>query len=269
MSSSSVSAPTDRTISTVGQLQTLYLTQLRQLVKARKTIALLIVQMIPVIGAIFYVLFNDIDGLTMFRNIVEQVTFPFLIPLAAIFYGGPAIVDEMEGRTLTYLTLRPIPKPILYTGKVLAGMTMSFFVVIIPIITLFIVCLVTSNDLGATISSLGQLSIAVALGVATYISIFAALGALFANSLISGIIFFVVFEMIFAFLPILELLSIRYYLRAIAEFNASDRLGTLDKFILDKPIILDWWVGLIVTLFLTGLFMAIGATIFKKRQYLV
>lgn len=264
--SQTMSTP-DRSISAVGQFQTLFAMQLKQLVKARKTIALLLVQMIPVLGAIFYVIFNDIDGLTMFRNIIERVTFPFLIPLAAIFYGGPAIVDEMEGRTLTYLTLRPIPKPALYLGKLTAGMVMAFFVVIIPIIVLFIVCLITSNDMMATISSLGQMSLAAAMGVATYIAIFGALGALFANSLISGIIYFVTFEIIFAVLPIMELLSVRYYLRTVAEFNASDRLGALDKLILDKPIILDWWVGLLITLFLTAVFAITGATIFKKRQY--
>ena len=99
-----------RQLSAGALTQTRYLAQLRQLITARKTIALLVIQLLPVVAAILYVLVNDVDGLTMFRQIIERVTFPFLIPLTALFYGAPGIVDEMEGRTLTYLTLRPLPR---------------------------------------------------------------------------------------------------------------------------------------------------------------
>ena len=60
---------------------------------------------------------NAQDGLMLFKDIVSIVSLPFLVPLAALFHGGPAIVDEMEGRTLTYLTLRPIPRPAIFLGK--------------------------------------------------------------------------------------------------------------------------------------------------------
>lgn len=256
-----------RTPSTVSQFQTVLVTQLMQLLRARKTIALGIIQLLPAVAALIYVAFENVDGLTMFRNIVETVTFPFLIPLAALFYGGPVLVDEMEGRTLTYLTLRPIPKPALYLGKVTAGCLVGCLVVIVPMFVLFGVCLATSSDFGATISSMGQMSAAAALGVICYSTIFAMLGALFTNSLISGIVYFVVFEMIMAILPVLELLSIRYYLRTIAEFNTSDRLGLLDQMILDKPIIFPIWAGVLVTLVIAGAASLLGAYIFKEKQY--
>lgn len=253
--------------SAAAQFQTLLITQLRQLLRARKTIALFIVQLIPAVAAFVYVIFQDTDGLTMFRNIIESVTFPFLVPLAALFYGGPTIVDEMEGRTLTYLTLRPIPRPVLYLGKLAAGWIMGAAVVVLPMIALFFVSLVTSNDLAATVGSLGQLSAAAAIGVVCYSSIFALLGAMFSSSLISGIVYFVAFEIVFAALPVLELLSVRYYLRTIAEFNAGDRLGVLEQFILDKPIVFPVWAGLLVTGLLIAASAGAGAYVFQEKQY--
>lgn len=267
MSAAPQNALPARQLSAAHQLKTLYLAQLKQLLRARKTIALLVIQLIPALCALAYALASDPDGLVMFRAITERIIFPFLLPLAALFFGGPAIVDEMEGRTLTYLTLRPISKPTLYLGKLFAGMTISSFLVIGSILSLFLACLVASKDLGSTANTLLQLGAVSTVGVFTYTAVFALMGALFASSIVAGIIYFVVFEIVLAALPILELLSIRYYLRAGAGFNASDRLGALDQLVLDKPIMLDWWVGVLIATVLALMSTALGAVIFKDKQY--
>ena len=256
-----------RKLDVTSQLMTVLSVQLGQLVRARKVVALLVIQLVPALAVLLYVLAKDADGLVMFRTVVERVTFPFLIPMAALFFGGPVIVDEMEGRTLTYLTLRPIPKVALYLGKLLAGVLVAAVVVVLPLLALFLACLVASKDLASTASALVQLSGVAALGVMAYTTIFALLGAVFASSIVSGIIYFVIFEIVLAALPILELLSVRYYLRAGAGFNASDRLGFLDQFVLDKPIILSWWVGVLVALALSALSSVLGALVFKSRPY--
>lgn len=266
----SASTPSMRRDASPGSLLlTLTVTQIKLLARARKTIALLIIQLIPALAALFYVVFRDTDGLTLFRNIVDHVSFPFLIPLTALFYGGPAIVDEMEGRTLTYLTLRPVPKPLIYIGKITAGGVVGAVLVTIPTLVLFLVCLATSDDLSATVASLPPLLAASTLGVLTYTAIFGALGAIFASSLISSVIYFVMFEMVLAVLPVLELLSVRYHLRTVADLNAADRLGVLDQFILSKPLILPIWAGaLILCVVMLGA-IALGSTVFKEKQYVV
>ncbi len=256
-----------RQLSAGALTKTLYRAQLRQLITARKTIALLVIQLLPVVAASIYVLAQGVDGLTMFRQIIERVTFPFLIPLTALFFGAPGIVDEMEGRTLTYLTLRPLPRAALYLGKLGAGITMGVGLVLLPMIILFFACLATSSDLSATISSLGRLSLAASVGVITYTSLFALLGATFASSMIASIIYFVIFEVVLAALPMLELLSVRYYMRTLAGFTSGDRLGWLDQMILDQPLVFPWWVGLLVTLLVGGASVLAGAYTFQERQY--
>ncbi|MBA2664083.1 MAG: ABC transporter permease [Bradymonadaceae bacterium] len=256
-----------RSISIANQLATLLSCELRRLVFARKTIVLLVVQLLPAIAALVYVLFKDIDGLTMFRSTVEMVTLPFLLPLAALFYGGPTIVDEMEGRTLTYLTLRPVAKPVLFLGKFFAGTLTALVVVLVPLALLFLACLGKSSDLSASLSSFGFIMLAAAMGVITYSAIFALLGVVFATSLLSGIIYFVVVEMVFSLLPLLELLSVRYYLRTTAGFNATDRLGLLDRLILEEPLKFEWWVGVLVAAILAVVAVVLGAFAFRERQY--
>jgi ABC-type transport system involved in multi-copper enzyme maturation permease subunit len=256
-----------RQTSVGNSLATLYTMQLRQLLTARKTIALTVVALLPVIAALLFVVLDDVDGLSMFNGIVESVLFPFLLPLFAIFYGGPVIVDEMEGRTLTYLTLRPLPRPVIYTSKFLAGTTLGLLLAIVPLLILFAVCLGGSGDMNAMFESLGKLTLASAIGVITYTSIFTMLGALFSSNLLAGIIYFVVFEIVMAFLPVLELLSVRFYLRDIAGLRATDRLGVLDKLVYDEPVDPPMWASILLLLVLIGGAVALGNLIFRNRQY--
>lgn len=257
----------ERKISLVSQLIAVFVTESRRLVLAKKTFVLFGVQLIPVLAALIYVIFQDIDGLTMFRNIVEYTVFPFLLPLAALFYGGPTIVEEMEGRTLTYLTMRPIARPALFLSKWLAGATMTALVVIIPLLLLFAVCLFQSSDMESTLESLGFIVIAALIGVLTYTAIFATLGVIFASSLLLGVIYFVLVEMILATLPILELLSVKYYLRTTAGFSATDRLGFLDRLVLDEPLVFDWWFGVLIASLIAFVALVAGTFVFRERQY--
>lgn len=259
---------TKRTFSLATQLATIYRTDLGRLGRARKTLVLGAVQLLPVLFALVYVFFDDIDGLAVFSKTVERVMFPFLIPLAAIFYGGPALVDEMEGRTLTYLTLRPVPKPLLFIGKWLAGTTLAVALVMIPIVSLLVIVMIAAGGTGATsFASIGQILLASALGTAAYTAIFACLGAIAAKSLFPGIVYFVVFELLFPLFPILELLSVRFHMRNAAGFNAADRLGVLDKLIFDEPLHIAWWVGVLLLAGACSAALAAGAAAFSTKQY--
>lgn len=258
-----------RKLGMMSLLGTLIGTQLRHLLVQRKTRALALVQLLPVLGALVYVIFENVDGLTMFSGVAESLLLPFLVPLAAIFYGGPAIVDEMEGRTLTYLTLRPISKTTLFVGKFVAGTLMALGIVLIPTALLFGVCMFEAMDFSESLVSFGRVMGAAAAGVVVYNAIFAALGALFASSLLASILYFVGSEMVLATLPVLELLSIRYHLRTLAGFMSSDRLGFLDRMVLDKPLHVEWWVSLLIVGVFAAASVAAGSVIFKEKQYLV
>ena len=258
-----------RDFGTVAQLSTMVTAQLRRLAVARKTRALAAIQLVPILGAIVYVLFEDVDGLTMFSNIVEQVTFPFLIPLAALFYGGPAIVDEMEGRTLTFLTLRPIGKSTMFFGKVISAVLIALPMVLVPLALLFVICLFQSDDMGATFNQFLQILGASSAGVIAYTAIFAALGAIFASSLLASIVYFVTVEIVLGALPIVELLAVKYHVRNMAGLEATDRLGAIESLVVDEPINIVWWASLAIAAIYVAGATGVGAYVFKEKQYYV
>jgi ABC-2 type transport system permease protein len=259
---------TQRNLSAGSQIATIYATDLKRLLRARKTLVLLCVQLLPVVFALIYVFFQSVDGLAMFTDTVERVMFPFLIPLAAVFYGGPALVDELEGRTLTYLTLRPVPKPAMFVGKWLAGTTVAVGLVLLTVLALLAVVMIAAGGSGgASALTVARILLTTVLGTAAYTAIFAALGALFAKSLFAGIFYFVIFEMVCAALPVLELLSVRYHMRNASDFAATDRLGILDRLVLDQPLVFDWWIGAGILAVVCALAVVAGAAIFNSRQY--
>lgn len=259
---------TTRTLSPGSLISTIYATDLRRLVFARKTLVLFCVQLLPVIFASIYVFTQNVDSLSMFSDTVEGVVFYFLIPLAAIFYGGPVLVDEMEGRTLTYLTLRPVPKPVLYLGKWLAATTVAVGLVLIPMIALLIIVLLASGgEVGMSLTTSFQIFFASIAGMACFTAIFAALGALAGKSLFAGVLYFVIFEIIFAALPLLEWLSVGFHMRYAAGFSASKRIEALERIGLAEAVSVDWKMGSLLLILICAAALFAGAMTFRNKQY--
>lgn len=256
-----------RKLSLSAQTAAIYGTDLKRLLRAKKTLVLLATALLPVLFALFYVLLDDIDGLSLFSNTVEQVIYPFIIPLVAIFYGGPVVVDEIEGRTLTYLTLRPVPKPALYLGKWLAALGLVLGLVLLPLLGLLGIVALGAGGVMGSLNSIAKIILAASLGAAAYTAIFAALGALSAKSLFPSIIYFIIFEIICSALPIFEVVSVRFHMRTVAEFHGENMLGKIGAMLLQKPLVAHWSVGaLILVLVCAGGALA-GASIFSRRQY--
>lgn len=238
-------------------------------IRARKTIALLLLQLLPVIVATIYIAFRDLDGTSLFRNTVEFVYLPLLLPLAALFFGGPTVVNEIEGRTITYLTLRPIPRGLLYLSKLASSICATLAITVLPVLLLYFSCtlLGTSGGVSISMKTLAGALGAVATGAITYTAIFALLGVLLFSSLLLGIVYFIVVELVFAALPIIELISVKFHLRTIAGYQGSDRAGFLERLILDEPLNFEWWFGLSAAGMMTLFAVTIATLIFRQRQF--
>ncbi len=258
----------ERNLSALNVTRALLSAQIGQLITARKTWALLGIQGVMIAVAVVALARDEyLDGLTLFRTIIENVTFPFVIPMVALFFGGPTIVDEMEGRTLTYLTLRPIPKPMLYLGKLGGAVFVGSLVLMVPTLLLFTVCVFGGGDPGATAGLISRMLAACALGVATYSVVFAALGALFARSMLAGIVYFLIFEIVFAALPILQFASVRFHLRIVAGFAKEESDNLLLKMLFQDATDPPMWIGLLACMLCFVLFTALGTIVFRTRQY--
>lgn len=258
-----------RSLSSLSLALRLFALDFSRTIRARKTLAMLFLQLLPVMAATIFILWRDLDGVSLFRNTLEFVYLPLLLPLAALFFGGPTVVNEIEGRTITYLTLRPIPRGLLYLSKLATSITSTLLVTLLPVLLLYLVSSIFGTSGGVSISAktlAGALG-AIATGAVTYTSIFALLGVLLSSSLLLGIVYFIVVELVFAAIPIIELVSVKFHLRTIAGFQSSDRASFLQRIIFDEPLNFQWWFGLLMASIMTILAISLATFVFRQRQF--
>ena len=256
-----------RNLGAMRQLGELYRSDLGRLSRDLRTIWLGAIQLFPIVGAILLVNWASLDGLHVFTTIVEWAMFPFMLPLIAIFYGGPVVVDEIERKTLTYLTLRPIPKPIVFVAKWAAGTTYALGLVVGTLLLLYAVCIVFGGGFGASGVPLLKTILGAALGTATYTAIFAALSALFARGLIASVIYFLVFDLVLGQIPVLKLGTVRFHLFDIADVEQRGQSEMLSAFLSGGDWAIPFWASALIVTAFGVVALGVGAAIFGNRQY--
>jgi hypothetical protein len=256
-----------RNLSAAPQWLAVFQTDLSGLIGERRTLWLGLVQLLPIVAALLLVFWAGLDPLSVYSTLVEQVVFPFFVPLMAIFFGAPVLVDEIERQTLTYLTLRPISKPLLYVGKWAAGATIAEGLVLVPLTAMVGIYLAGGGALGGSGLDLGRTFLSALLGTAAYAGIFAALGALFARSIIASVLYYIFFDLVMGAIPVLKLATIQYHVSNIAGLSTGPEGGMAGMLLGGGSISVSWWVSaLLLAMFVAGT-VAVGSLIFGNRQY--
>lgn len=258
---------TSRDTGLVHQIATLVGLDLRRMLTSRKTVALGIVQGLVVAAALMMVWWGGQDGNYVWSTVVDAVVAPLLVPLVAIFYGAPLLVDEMEQRTLTYLTLRPIPKAGLFMGKWLSGTILASGLVAGPLLLLWAGCLAPSMGVVETLDNLVVLLVACQLGLMAYTAIFATLGAAFASSLFASILYYVIVEMIFGRVPMLEVLAVGFHIETAAGLSDAGGTQLLQSMLQGVSLGVPWWGSMLLLGVVAVGALGVGAATFTMRNY--
>ena len=260
-----------RDLSPVALGWRLFSLDLKRKYRGRKTLFLLAVQLLPAFIVGLALIWQDMEGIALFEGAVESVYIPLLLPLTALFFGGPTVVDEVEGQTITYLTLRPLSRTTLYLAKLATSVCLAVAVSVVPILILFGICTI-GGIIGAdgAFALLGSSIATVAFGAVAYTAIFALLGVVFSATLLPGIVYYVVFELILGAIPVIEMISLKFHLRLMGGFDTGEGGAireTLEQMLLDQALTFEWWFGLIFTTLATAGAVVLGALLFKNRQF--
>jgi len=186
-------------MSNLGSFLLVWSHALGRSMRGKRLLALLLLAGMPVLFAVAQVAVKSSLDESAFLGTVLFATFQFLSPLASLFLGVAVLGDEIDGRTITYVFSRPIPRPIFYLARLL-GFTSAL-------------CLVVAVSLAATASiflqrvdlTLGEIfgSIGIALlGVTVYTAFFAALRLLVRRALLVGFLLVFVVEVWVSKLPV-------------------------------------------------------------------
>ena len=246
---------------------------LRQMFWSRRTVLILIgCALSLVIALLFRFLVNSRGSVNGFIPDITLILYGLIVTLCAIFYGTAIISDEIDGRGLTYLQMRPLRK-----SRILLTKFAAYFLGTLAIIVsshLILTGIVgTHAKLDKNIlfhfgMSL-RYSASMALSLLTYGAFAALLAARFKYPVLWGLLFVMGWERITvaSFMQVgIKRLSISHYLLTLFPRYKLQR-GLLDDLLGTSPV--PAWVALLVLFLLTVGLLWLAIRIFREREYLM
>jgi ABC-2 type transport system permease protein len=242
--------------------------------KSRRTRIFTMIGLLPAVVALIIRLnawlspAASVDGPAVFSNIVLTFNLQFLILVLALFYGTSIVSEEVEGRTLTYLTTRPVPKPAIVLGKyaayasflvglVAAGVTLAFLILHADRL----------GDAEAWLVLARSLAV-LALGILAYTALFTLAGAVMKKSVLLGLMFCFGWENVVQYFPgVTQRFTVMHYLKSLLPPVSTGGQGSF-AFLTFKlePSSPAAAIGTIVVLTAAALGLACWA--FARKEYL-
>ena len=188
-----------------------------------------------------------------------------VLPLVALFYATALIADEVEGRTITYLFTRPIPRPAILVGKFAAYVVAALSLTLPSLVLTFFLLLTTRRgDLAAGTPDLFRDMGVLALTLLSYGALFTLLGVLLKRPMIPGLLFVFIWEWVSKLPGYMPRLTLTAYLKSLVTHRpAEEGIGGLFGQIL--PADLSLGVLSAATLIL----LAGALWIFSTREYVL
>ncbi len=202
----------------------------------------------------------------MFSKVVILLYFQLLIPLLALFYGTSIINDEVDNKTLIYLTTTPASKANIVLAKALAYLAMVVLMLGCGLVLAFVIAY--ANYLGNPmyIKHLLSFLLTMLLSILAYGSFFAFLGALMKKSVIAGIIFIFGWEHVVQYIPgTTQKLTIYHYVKSLLPIKLA-KGNPLLMFQLQPS---SFGEAVTTLVLLAALFLVITIFIFYKKEYVL
>ena len=219
----------------------LFMLALRQAAAPRRAIFLALLALLPLgLAALIRALAN-IDGGELIGGVLEGLVVNIVLPLVVMVLATSAFGNEVEDRTLSLLTTKPVPRWSIVLAKLIATI-----IVAAPLL-IAVSAVVTMMDPDGS----GKAAVAAAagtlVGVVTYASAFTWAGLLTTRALGFGLIYVLLWEAIItSFLEGARYLSVRSY--------TQGTIHGLDETTFNETLAIDLQAALIGAALVTALF---------------
>lgn len=206
-------------------------------------------------------------GQVIFQNILMVFFLQFLIIILALFYGTSIVAEELEGKTLPYLSSRPVTRAAIIIGKYLAYLSLTSVILISAVLVSYFILNLDQDFRLADFWTVIRYSLVLFLGLAAYLSFFTFLGTWLKKPILVGLAFGFGWESIIQYFPgTTQKLSIAHYLKSLLPqyITSSGKLGFL--FIRLEPT--NSVVAVITLVLIAVIFLGLASLIFSYKEYL-
>jgi len=188
----------------------------------------------------------------------------FLTPILAIFFGTSIIKEEIEDKTLTYITSRPISKTSFFLGKFFSYCLIIFVIIIAGFLPSLIIIKFNQYSFQFLFDFFHYLRIII-LSILAYSSAFAFLSIIINKATIVSLIYIFGWEALIQFMPgSMQKLTIVHYIKSqlpSLQQNSNFLLVNLESTSITSSII--------TLLAFIVIFLFFGVIIFKNKKYIL
>ncbi len=242
--------------------------------RARRNRALLLVCALPVLAAAVFLLRRILAGdpgaigPRVFSDLIMTFYLQFIVLMLALFYGTSIVSEEVENKTLTYLTTRPLAKPAILLGKYGAYTARSIVLVAAGVVAAFLILDYEHlNDGEAWLILLRSLAVLV-LAIIAYTAFFAFLGTFLKKSVLFGLFFCFGWENIVQYFPgTTQRLTLIHYLKSILRPDMQPQ-GGLQSFLFFRLEPSPAGTAVLTLVAFTAGALVLAAVLFSRREYL-
>ncbi|MEP6298711.1 MAG: ABC transporter permease subunit [Ilumatobacter sp.] len=162
-----------------------YRVVLRQLTSRARIVALTALALVSTVAG--FALGNADADLEAAVRLISGLGFAVVIPVVSLVFGGAAIGDLREDKTLVYLWLRPMDRWPIVVGAFLAALTLTAPITLVPVVSAAVLTGAGGGLVPATI-------VAGLVGVIAYCAIFTMLGVWLKRFIVWGLAYILIWE---------------------------------------------------------------------------
>ena len=220
---SSVSAGQPAAQPSVGAILWIAWFSVREMARRKRLISLALINLLPVlvVGAIrIWFPGEGITAQMQLASLTYDTFIPFLIPIAAMAVGIPAIGEQVEDGTIVFMWTRPIKRRAIYLGRLFAAQIVSTVLMSGSLVLSFMIMV----SEGASIITFDFLKLylltfmIIGLGAFTYSALFAAMGTFFKKPVLPAILLAFGWENLVTNIPArVQELSLRFHLQNLID----------------------------------------------------
>jgi len=196
-----------------------YRLTLRSLLDGRRTLALGLLALLPVIPAIVFAAAGEIEPELFWARLVQRLIIPTVAAFVAVVIGASALGDEREDGTILYLLSTPVSRLGLVVTKVLASWTVAAALLTPPVVVAGLIALRGDATVGRIVwPVVGMLAAALC-----YCAVTAWLSTVTRRPVVLGVLYILLWEgSIATFAASADRLSIAAYGRVLAVEGVID-----------------------------------------------
>lgn len=240
--------------------------------RSRKTKVFYVISFLPVLMslAIKFIHLSSskshIEGIYVFSSMIMVFYLQFLILILALFFGTSVCSEEIEGKTLTYLTTRPISKSAIILGKYMAYTLLVILMTGIGLLLSFLILNVDHlQDLSLYKVLLKYMGVLL-IGLICYSALFTFIGTFLKKSILFGLIFSFGWENVIQYFPgSTQRLAIVHYLKSLLHVPAEGKFSFL--FFRLEPT--SPFLAVSILFLLTVFFLGLASLIFSLKEYIL